>query len=115
MEIWTEIKDFEGLYWVSTWGRVKNSRDQIISQYDNYKGYPKVYLFKKGKRYKKRVNRLVAMAFIPNPNNLPQVDHMDGNKQNNSVTNLRWVDNSTNAEHARWLKALAKGGFPEGE
>lgn len=104
MEIWTEIKDFEGLYWVSTWGRVKNSRDQIITQYDNYKGYPKVHLFKKGKRYKKRVNRLVAEAFIENSENLPQVDHMDGNKHNNSVTNLRWVTNEQNARYAMMLR-----------
>ena len=91
MEIWKDIEGFEGLYQISSWGRVRSIRG-IIKPYQNKKGYYKVGLHKNGKGHKKRVNRLVALAFIPNPHNLPQVDHIDGNKHNNSVTNLRWVD-----------------------
>ena len=114
MELWKDIEGFEGLYQVSSWGRVRSIRG-ILKPYQNSKGYLKISLFKNGKGHKKRINRLVAMAFIPNPNGYPQVDHVDGNKQNNSITNLRWVDNSTNAEHARLLRALAKGDFPEAD
>lgn len=106
MEIWTEIEGFEN-YQVSTWGRVRSSHG-ILKPYENAKGYLKVGLFRNGKDHKKRVSRLVAMAFIPNPDNLPQVDHIDGNKQNNSITNLRWVDNDTNQKHAAELRRIAK-------
>ena len=71
-------------------------------------GYLKVGLTKDGKSHKKRVNRLVAMAFIDNPNELPFVDHIDGNKENNSITNLRWVTDKENREHAKVLRAMAK-------
>ena len=86
-EIWKDIPGFEGMYQVSTWGNVRGHKG-ILKPYVNEKGYLKVGLFKNGKRYKKRVNRLVALTFIPNPHNLPQVNHKDGNNQNNSVTNL---------------------------
>ena len=57
-------------------------------------------LYKNGKEKLFRVHRLVAMAFLPNPNNLPQVNHKDGNKQNNSVDNLEWCEQSDNMKHA---------------
>lgn len=57
-------------------------------------------LYKNGKEKLLRVHRLVAMAFLPNPNNLPQVNHKDGNKQNNSVDNLEWCEQSDNMKHA---------------
>lgn len=104
LEIWTDIEGFEN-YQVSTWGRVRSSKC-ILKPYENQKGYLKVGLRKDGKCHKKRVSRLVAQAFIPNPDELPQVDHIDGNKQNNSVTNLRWVDNKTNRELAIRMKRI---------
>lgn len=107
MEIWKEIEGFEGIYWISTWGRVRGTKG-ILKPYKTEKGYYKVDLYKKGKRHKWRVNRLVAHAFIPNPYSLPQVDHVDGNKQNNSITNLRWVDNSTNVSAAKALRKMAR-------
>ena len=63
-------------------------------------GYHKVDLYSNGKRTSVRVHRLVAEAFIPNPNELPQINHIDGNKENNNVKNLEWVNNSQNMIHA---------------
>ena len=105
MELWKEIEGFEN-YQVSSWGRVR-SANGILKPYRNKKGYLKVGLSKDGKCHKKRVNRLVAMAFIDNPNDLPFVDHIDGNKENNSITNLRWVTDEDNRAHAKVLRAMA--------
>ena len=106
MELWKEIEGFEN-YQVSSWGRVR-SANGILKPYRNKKGYLKVGLSKDGKCHKKRVNRLVAMAFIDNPNDLPFVDHIDGNKENNSITNLRWVTDEENRAYAFRLRKLAK-------
>ena len=106
MEVWKDIDGFEN-YQVSTWGRVRG-RHGILKPYENEKGYLKIGLMKKGKSHKKRVNRLVAEAFLANPNHLPQVDHIDGNKKNNSFTNLRWTDDMTNRRYAAELRVMAK-------
>ena len=106
MELWRDIEEFPN-YQVSTWGRIRGYYG-ILSPYTTEKGYLKVGLMKDGVLYKRRVNRLVAQAFIPNPDNLPQVDHIDGNKQNNSFSNLRWVDNKTNQDYYQELKRLYK-------
>lgn len=103
MELWKDVEGYEGKYQVSNWGRVRNAkRNIIIKPYLNHKGYEKVSLSRgtKGNTNKHRVHRLVAQAFIPNPNNLPQVNHKDGNKRNNSVSNLEWCTNAQNAHHA---------------
>ena len=92
---------------MSSWGRVR-SADGILKPYRNKKGYLKVGLMSGGKCHKKRVNRLVAMAFIDNPNELPFVDHIDGNKENNSITNLRWLTDEDNRNHATVFRAMAK-------
>ena len=91
------------VYQVS-WGNVRNANGYILTPYENKKGYLKIGLFQNGKLYKRRVNRLVAQAFISNPDNLPQVNHKDGNKKNNSYTNLEWVTNEENREHAKRLR-----------
>ena len=98
-EIWKDIEGFDGRYQVSTWGNVRGVNG-IIKPYQNEKGYLKVGLMKEGKCHKKRVNRLVAQAFIPNPYELPFVNHKDGNKQNNSFTNLEWTTDKANKRHA---------------
>lgn len=106
-EIWRDIDGYEGKYQVSNWGRVRNvKRNIIIKPYLNHKGYEKVSLSRgtKGNTDKHRVHRLVALAFIPNPNDLPQVNHKDGNKRNNSVSNLEWCTNLQNAQHAALLR-----------
>lgn len=103
MEIWKDIEKFRGLYKISNLGNVKSLVSNkilspaIIAYRDNKKtGYYVVNL--KGKLY--YIHRLVAETFIPNFNNLPQVNHKDGNKKNNCVENLEWCTNSENIKHA---------------
>lgn len=103
MEEWKDIEGYEGLYQVSNLGRVKSlprywvRTERILTK----KGYPyvRVCLFKGTKRTYLSVHRLVAEAFIPNPDNKPIIDHIDGNPNNNSVSNLRWVDFKENSNN----------------
>lgn len=104
-EIWKDVKGFEGLYQVSNLGRVrsldrrKNNhffRGRILRQPKDKDGYCLVTL-NDGKRSKMgRVHRLVALAFIPNPENLPEVNHIDENKENNRIDNLEWCTTKYN-------------------
>jgi len=109
MEIWRNIDGFNGKYQISSWGNVRNAETgKILKPYTNSKGYLKIGLSDGKKCVKKRINRLVAMAFIENPDNLPQVNHKDGNKQNNSFSNLEWVTNDQNNEHAVMMRRLSR-------
>ena len=96
-EIWKEIQGFEGEYAISNKGNVKNLKSGRIlgGRYDSM-GYKQIKL--KGKKY--LIHRLVALAFIPNPNNLPQVNHIDEVKTNNNVENLEWVTASENVNYS---------------
>lgn len=97
-EIWKDIKGYEGLYQVSNLGRVKSlgngnsnkSKLKIMKTPLNHKGYPMIRLCKNSVSKGFLVHRLVAEAFIPNPNNLPQVNHIDEVKTNNRIDNLEW-------------------------
>lgn len=92
-EIWKDIKGFEGIYQVSNLGRIKSlhfKRELIMKLNLKKNGYYQVRLKNEGKSKDYLVHRLVAEAFIPNPNNYPQVNHIDENKQNNKVENLEW-------------------------
>ena len=100
-EIWKDIKRYEGFYQVSSWGRVrsldrydslKHFRKGIILKQQIYNGYLYVGLNKNGKIKMYRVHRLVAEAFIPNPLNLPVINHKDEDKTRNNVENLEWSD-----------------------
>lgn len=93
-EEWKPILDYPD-YEVSNLGQVRRN-GKIRKTSDNQHGYNQVILCKNSKAYSRKVHRLVAEAFIPNPENKPQVDHIDRNRTNNVVTNLRWVDNSEN-------------------
>ena len=99
MEVWKDIIGFEGIYKISNIGRVKNKNDKLLSPYHNSNGYISIDLCKNGKVHKLRVHRLVAITFLPNPNNLPIVNHKDENKLNNNVNNLEWCNYSYNLSY----------------
>ena len=110
LEIWKDIKGYEGLYQVSNLGKVKSLKkhQKILKLSDNGRGYMFVGLSKNNKRKNKNVHRLVAETFISNYDNLLQVNHKDGNKNNNSVDNLEWVTQKQNLQHARENKLLIR-------
>ena len=99
MEIWKDIQDYEGLYQVSNQGRVK-SKNGILHLNTNTYGYKHVTLSKNNKQKTVVVHLLVAGAFLDNPLNKPQINHKDGNKENNTVANLEWVTQIENNRHA---------------
>lgn len=112
-ETWKDVVGFEGLYKVSNLGRIKSisrkifngkgfyiSKEKLLLQRYNKKGYKVVDLCKNSKHYYSLVHRIVAIAFLENINNLPQINHKDGNKQNNNLLNLEWCNNSQNQLHA---------------
>ena len=97
-EEFKEIIGYEGLYWVSNLGNVKSKRKQLKICLNVY-GYPVVNLSKEGKMKTFTVHRLVALHFIDNPYNLPQVNHKDECKINNCVTNLEWCTQQQNHDY----------------
>lgn len=105
-EIWKDVVGYEGLYQVSNLGRVKSlgfdkwHKGRVIKpHFDGLKHYLFVQLHKNKTSKKINVHRLVAKAFIPNPNNLPQVNHKDENKTNNNASNLEWCTNEYNINY----------------
>nr|DAG98228.1 MAG TPA: homing endonuclease [Crassvirales sp.] len=95
IEEWRSINGFDDTYWVSNLGRVKGNKGILVLK-PRKDGYIQVNLFKSGKYITKLVHRLVAETFIPNPDNLPQIDHIDANRFNNTVINLKWCTASEN-------------------
>lgn len=98
-EQWIAVQEFEK-YLVSNLGRVKREEKQILKAEKTKRGYLRVLLSVNGIVTRKSVHRLVAIAFIPNPEDKPQVNHKDGNPENNKITNLEWVTQSENQFHA---------------
>lgn len=121
-EIWIPLKDFEECYEISNYGnirtiprRLKVNNNGYIDikqtykyQKEHYKGYLQVSLKKNGKKYTKYVHRLVAENFIPNPNNLQQVNHKDENKKNNKVDNLEWCTSDYNLSYGTRIERINK-------
>ena len=100
-EVWEDIKGFEGLYQISNFGNVKSFyKDKILKGRPDKDGYYRVCFYKNKKSKEMKIHRLVAQAFIPNPENFPQVNHIDGNKLNNCVSNLEWCTAKYNINHA---------------
>jgi hypothetical protein len=100
MEEWKRIKDFEDYYLISNYGRVKSLYvNKLITPCDNGKGYLRVSLRKNGRQYTKYIHVLVAQAFIDNPNNLVEVNHLDENKHNNHMSNLEWCTHKYNCNY----------------
>lgn len=122
-EIWKDIKGYEGLYQVSNFGRVKAlSKTSVIHSTNNLNGskrnrtekihrcqlqkdgYVRTQLYKNNKRCTVKVHRLVAEAFLPNPNNYPMVNHKNEIKSDNCVENLEWCTCSYNAQYSSYKK-----------
>lgn len=112
LEIWKDIGGYEGLYQVSNLGNIKSLKrnlsngsgryfraEIILSQTENNKGYKMVTMYKNGKYKEFTVHRLVAKSFIPNVMCCDQVNHIDGNKENNCSFNLEWCTNGYNQKH----------------
>lgn len=104
MEIWKDIPGYEWYYQISNLWNVKSFykwvNGNILSPNISNVWYFYVNLFKKWKSKTCTIHRLVAIAFIPNPENKPQVNHIDWNKLNNSIGNLEWITNRDNTIHA---------------
>lgn len=111
-EIWKPIPGYEGLYEVSNLGRVRSIkyfnpannkiyiRTRVLKPSKHENGYLRVGLCKNCKEKKFRIHRLVGMVFISNPNNYLEINHIDGNKENNCVSNLEWCTREYNIKEA---------------
>lgn len=114
--IWKSVKEFEGVYEVSNTGIVRSVDRHVRHRYsgfmalhkgkelrpnDNGNGYKLVFLTDSNKHPRKayKIHRLVADTFLPNPDNKPEVNHIDANKNNNAVCNLEWATRSENSRH----------------
>ena len=113
-EIWKDIEGYEGRYQISNRGNVKslnynhNGKEKILKPIINNKhGYAYVGLHLEGKTKNYYIHRLVAIAFIPNPDNLPEVNHRDENKENNTVENLEWCDRAYNCNYGTHNKRIS--------
>lgn len=109
---WRDVVGYEGLYQVSDQGQIYSIKSSKLLKQIAPKGYYIVNLWKGKKQSNFRVNRLVAITWLPNPKLLPQVNHVDGVKTNNEVSNLEWVTDKQNKEHAKELDLYYK---PKGE
>lgn len=123
VEEWRPVVGYEGLYEVSDWGNVRSldvylpskggsvalRRGRLLKQHFDKDGYCRVGVHKNGKGSTVAVHRLVAEAFVPNLDNLPIIDHIDGHRDNNMADNLRWFTVSLNnsTEQARKRKSIA--------
>lgn len=113
MEVWKKIEGFSG-YYISNIGRVrsiKRGKEKILKAKINKYGYYEVALQTDDYKQKmKRVHRLVAEAFIPNPSNLSEVNHKDENKLNNNVDNLEWLSHGDNSRYSKSMRVAQVDG-----
>lgn len=118
-EIWKDIEGYEGLYQISNTGKIKSLKryknnhnkkqlvkEKIRKQIISKTGYYTCMLYKNGNKKLLKVHRLIAQAFIPNPNNYPIINHINGNKLDNNILNLEWCDYSHNNKEAHRLDLI---------
>ena len=103
MEEWKDVKGYEGLYIISSTGRIA----KLLHPKINKDGYCEQGLVKDKNKKGKRIHRLVAEAFIPNPLGLKEVNHIDENKQNNEVCNLEWTTHQANVNHGTRIERMS--------
>lgn len=96
---WVTVEGFEGYYWVNRRGQIKNKKGHILKPVDNGSGYLRVDLRKDGQREQLLIHRVVAQAFVPNPDNKPEVNHKNSNTKYNWACNLEWVTRLENVAH----------------
>lgn len=123
-EIWKDLKGYEGLYKISSLGKIKSldrkrycghkgnkpqlRKGRILKQHYDYLGYKRVRLSKNSTTKTLTLHRLLAINFIENPYNKPNINHIDGNKANNNLNNLEWCTQKENVQHSYNL-GLSKG------
>ena len=123
-EIWRPVEGYLGLYEVSSCGRIRSLErmkwcglhggcyiavpEKILKTRKSRNGYTCVNLYKDGKMKTHKVHRLVSVAFIPNPNNLPEVNHKDEDKENNHVDNLEWCTPKYNVNYGTGTERMAE-------
>lgn len=109
--VWLPVLGFEGVYEVSSLGQVRNQKGEILKQGIKRTPctcYKVVHLWKDGAYYTKYVHRLIAEAFIPNPNNLPMINHKDEDGTNNLISNLEWCTREYNVNYGTAKERRAK-------
>lgn len=97
-EVFLDIPNYEGLYQISNFGRVRRN-GKILKPAKDTNGYLQVGLCKNGIRKNARIHRLVALTFLPNPNNYPEINHKNEDKTNNVVENLEWCTREYNINY----------------
>lgn len=110
MEVWKEIEGYEGAYEISNKGSVKNIRTGKCLRlgYSNTSNYPCVVLSLNGHKKCYAVHRLVAKAFVPNPNNLPEINHINENREDNRAENLEWCSRLYNIRYGTGIRRRAE-------
>lgn len=113
-QIWKDIEGYEGKYQVSNTGKVRSlnyrhtGKTKVMRQYTDKDGYKNITLRTNGKRKVYFIHRLVAQAFLPNPNNYPIINHKDENKTNNAVWNLEWCTYKYNTNYGNCRKKMSE-------
>ena len=107
IEKWLPIPNYEGKYWISNYGRLKNN-NQIMKPMVATNGYLIACLWKNNKQKKFVIHRLVANAFIDNPNNYEEVNHLDEDKTNNRIDNLEWCSHKYNMNYGNVRNKISK-------